>query len=106
MGMNQRGFAPLLMYGAIAAGAIILVLGAALWVQNARLEKCKIQYAAFVAGVKALGEEAKKKAAAKEAADKLSKEKADAETQKLRGELAAIAKRLRDARSNRGFLPA
>ena len=64
---RQRG--QLLAYGALAAGAVILVMGIALKVQGSRLQSCKDEYAAFVANVKAQGELAKAQAIKKEAQD-------------------------------------
>ena len=104
--MNQRGFIqlPLMAWGAIGAGAIILVLGVSLKIQSARLESCKAEYAAFVATTEALGKAAEKAAKDKEAKDKANKEKADAEQKRLTADLATAVKRLRDARSRGGGL--
>lgn len=105
--MNQRGFIqlPLMAWGAIGVGLVILGLGIALKVQSARLESCKVEYAAFVAQVKVLGEEAQRKAKAKETADLKAKEKSNADNAKLRIDNTALARRLRDARAGSRFVP-
>ena len=97
--MKQRGFIPLplMAWGAIGAGVIILGLGIALKVQTARLDHCKAEYAAFVAETKRLGEEAQRKAKETEAKNLKAKEIADADTTKLRTDNAALARRLRQS---------
>ena len=99
----QRG--QLLIYSALAAGAVILVMGIALKVQGSRLEAVRNEYEAFKAQVRANGELAEKAAKAKEAADKATKEKIDNETSQLRTTAANLARQLRDSRSASGYLP-
>jgi hypothetical protein len=103
----MRGFSalPISAYVALAAGAVILVLGIGLKVQGARLDACRAEYASFVADVKAKGEAAQKAAKAQETADKRRKERADAEAKRLRADNATLAASLRDARSRGGYLP-
>ena len=105
--MNQRGFIqlPLMAWGAIGAGAIILVLGVSLKIQSARLESCKAEYAAFVATTEALGKAAEKAAKDKEAKDKLAKETADAENARTTASLKSAIAKLRNERSRGRFLP-
>jgi hypothetical protein len=75
MEMKQRGFLQLtpLLYGAIAAGAIILALSGAVWVQTARLSSAN----STIAATKVIGKAAEAAAKKKEKDDKRSKEKAD-----------------------------
>lgn len=63
---HQTGFIqlPLAAWGAIAAGVLILGMGVALTVQNARLASCKQSFEAFKVQVRVLGEAAKAKAEA------------------------------------------
>lgn len=63
------------------------------------------EYATFKDGVAKAGKEAKAKADKKEADDKLAKEKADAQNKTDRARIADLAKRLRDERASRSFLP-
>jgi hypothetical protein len=73
--------------------------------QGARLEAVQARYDSFVAQTKLIGEQAEKEAAARIAADKLNKEKSDAEYTKLSAANADLAKRLHNARSHIGYLP-
>ena len=100
---RQRG--QLMIYGALAAGAVILVMGIALKVQGSRLEAVRNEYEAFKAQVRANGEAAERAAKAKEASDKAIKEKIDNETSQLRTTAANLARQLRDSRSASGYLP-
>ena len=68
-------------------------------------ESTKTDYAVFKSNVELLGKKAKADAENLEAQDKLAKEKADAENKTLRSDNAALAKRLRDARSRSGRVP-
>jgi hypothetical protein len=86
-------------------GVGLVLLGAAAAIQTKRLDNCKQEFAVFVANVKLLGEQAEKKKKEKEAADKLSKEKADAELKKVRSDLAVVSKRLRDERARSSLTP-
>ena len=93
-------------YAALGAVLVISGLGVALKVQTARLDAAKAEYAAFVAQTKAVGEAAEKAAKLKEAEDKKRKEDADAETARVRRDLAGVYdayKRLRDSPSRRTF---
>ena len=80
--------------------------GAAWKVQGWRLAAVKAEYAGFVATVKAQGEAAEKLAKATAAADKQNKERVDREYQTTITSLAADVKRLRDARTRAGYVPA
>lgn len=93
-------------YAALGAVLVIGGLGVALKVQTSRLDAVKAEYAAFVAQTKAIGEAAEKAAKLKEAADLKRKEDADAETARVRRDLAGVYdayKRLRDSPSRRTF---
>lgn len=113
--MNQRGFMSLtpLLYGAIAAGAVIIALAGALYVQTTRLELEQKRRAALAEAfqeyrrkVSELGIQARKDAAHQAAADLKNKERTDAENTTLRAARAALARELRDARRSRGsYLP-
>jgi hypothetical protein len=105
--MNQRGFIqlPMMAWGAIAAGAVILSLTGAVYIQTIRLDNCKADHAKFVGGVEALGMEAAKDAANKDLWSKLNKEKADAENAKTHADDRATIKRLRDANPSGSFVP-
>lgn len=68
----------------------------------------QVEFEAFRAKTAALGEAAKAVALAKEAADKEKKEKADAETAKVRRDLSGLYvayRSLRDSRSGGSLLP-
>ena len=78
---------------ALMAGSIV--------VQTSRLSACKAEFASFKVQVEVLGREAQRVADAKEAADRLNKEKTDAKTVRLTTDLNAATQRLRDnARSS------
>lgn len=98
----MRGFVSPMVIGVVA----LAVVGGLLALQTMRLEGVKAEYAAFKANVKAVGEEAERKAKARELADKQNKEKADAENKTLRADNAALSRKLRDARARGGFVPA
>lgn len=109
--MRQRGFIalPMMAWGAIAAGVVILGLGVALRVQTARLDGVRAEYAGFVASVDAQGKAAEKVAKAKELEGKQAKERADRENAKTKRSLAdiyAAYRGLRDSRSGSGIVPA
>lgn len=105
--MNQRGFIdlPAMAWGAIAAGVVIVGLGAAVKFQSYRLETCKTAFETFKAQVVAQGELAAKAAKATEIANQKAKEQADAKTKRLLADNADLAKRLRDARANSNIVP-
>ena len=105
---EQRGFIQLSMmaWGAIAAGAVILALSGAVYVQTLRLTASKAEFAEFKGGVEALGRAAEKAALDQAMRDKLFKENADAENARLTVALNARTKQLRDARAGSGFVPA
>lgn len=93
-------------YAALGAVLVIGGLGVALKVQTSRLDAAKAEFAAFVAQTKAIGEAAEKAAKLKEAEDRKRKEDADAETARMRRDLAGVYdayKRLRDSPSRRTF---
>ena len=118
--MKQRGFIalPLMAWGAIAAGAVILGLGIAVKVQTSRLTTSKAEtvavqskFDAFVAQAKAIGDAQNAKAKAIEVIDKQRKEKADYDNAKAQRDLAGVYaayRSLRDSRTNpgSGILPA
>lgn len=91
---------------------LLAVLLAAIGVQTWRLDrsqaahtKLEAEFNAFKGAVAALGEQAKREAAAKEASDRANKEKADAENAKTRRDLAGVYdayRKLRDARGASG----
>lgn len=89
-----------IIYGVVAL-ALVSAVGGYIW----HCESVKTEYAVFKSNVELLGEKAQADADATEAADRKRKETADAETQKLRTDNAALAKRLRDARSRGSFVP-
>lgn len=86
-----------LVIGLVAAGVCIYVWDA---------ERTKTQYAEFKAHVRVLGEAAEKETKRRIEHDRKLKEKADAENTKLRADLAAADKRLRDERARRSRVPA
>jgi len=112
--MKQRGFIalPLMAWGAIAAGAVILGLGIAVKVQTSRLTTSKAEtvavqskFDAFVAQAKAIGDAQNAKAKAIEVIDKQRKEKADYDNAKAQRDLAGVYaayRSLRDSRTNPG----
>lgn len=103
---RQRGvIAILYLWIAGVIAATIIGLSIAVKVQTARLEAVKAEYSAFKAQVAALGEAAAKEAARVNLANQKAKEVADAKTKALLVANADLGKRLRDARSNSGFLP-
>ena len=107
-GVRERGFIalPVGAYAAIGAAVVIAGLGIAVKVQTSRLAAVKAEHAGFVAQVKAIGEAAEKAAKLKEAEDLKRKEDADAETARVRRDLAGVYdayKRLRDSPSRRTF---
>ena len=100
--MNQRGAGEVYLI----AGVVVISMGAAIAIQTYRLKSVKAEYAEFKGGVEALGKAAEKAAKEKEAKDKLAKEKADDDKKRLTTDLAATAKRLRDANSRRSTVSA
>ena len=80
--------------------------GTAWTVQGYRLKAVQSEYNGFVSTTKAQGESAKKEAARQKAIDQSNKEQADHENQTTIASLRADIKRLRDARSGGGFVPA
>lgn len=96
---------PALLLVAFAAGAVSG--GGAAWtVQGWRLDAVQTQFDSFVQQTRTLGESARQIAAKTAADDKLRKEQADAENGRTLDRLRADVKRLRDARTGGGFLPA
>jgi len=107
MARNQTGFItlPLAAWGAIAAAVVIGGLLLALKVQSSRLEAVKQEYAAFQAQVKANGDAAAKEAKRIEAENKAKKDKIDNENIKLRADVAALNRKLRDKHPAGSGLP-
>ena len=108
--MKQQGFItlPIMGWAAIAAGVVIVGLGIAVKVQTSRLDAVKAEYAQFKGGVQAIGEAAKIATAAREAADKDKKERADAENLRAKRDLAGVYsayRSLRDQRARGSVLP-
>lgn len=92
---------------ALAAAALVIAgLGVAVKVQTSRLEACQENHAAFVADVRARGEEQERRAAEQAAADRKAKERSDAEAKRLRADNDRLADRLRDERARSGYVPA
>lgn len=90
-----------ILYSVIAA---VVIGGVGWYIYDC--ESKKTDFAVFKSNVELLGKKAKEEADRKETANKLAKEKADAQNQKLRANNAALTKRLHDARARSGFLPA
>ena len=86
-------------------GVGLVLMGIAVGIQTHRVESIKAEYAAFVANVKMLGEQAEIKSKQIEVENKLRKEKADAENKRARAVIADLNKHLRDSAGS-GFLPA
>ena len=87
---------------AVVIGMLVLDIT----VQTKRLEATKAEYAAFVAAVKAKGEEQERKTKSEIAKHKSAQEKANAENQTSRARIAALSRQLRDARAGGRFVPA
>jgi hypothetical protein len=106
--MNQRGFIqlPILAWGAIAAGAVILALSIGLKVQTSRLETCQVEFKSFKLETKRIGEAAEKSAREQEARDKKLKERTDADHKTTVARLNADLKRLRDDHASSSLVPA
>ena len=105
---QQRGFllAGPMLYGAIAAAAIIGVLGVALKIQSSRLEFCRTEFSAFQLQTKMIGEAQIKENERREAADRKLKEKTDADHKSAVARLNRNIKRLRDDHARRSLVPA
>ena len=89
-----------IVYGVIGL-ALTLGLAGGIW----HCWNVTSEYAEFRARVEKAGKEAEAKRIKKEAADKLAKEKADAESKRLMADNTALARKLRDARASSRFLP-
>ncbi len=110
--MSRRavaGFGVPVVYGAIAAGAVILTLSGLLWWQTSRLDKCvedkakvQAQFDGFVAETKRLGEVAQREAQAEMLQNKMWKELNDAKTSADIAALRAERDRLRRDRKDPG----
>jgi len=94
---------PFLGWAAVGAGAVILVLSGALWIQGERLDaaqsardSARRELASFQVETRRLGAAADRAAREQEARDKRAKERADAENKDLRRELDARRRQLRD----------
>ena len=105
--MKQRGFVQLSLLGwgvVLGAGTIVLLSGL-LYVQTQRLQAAQAKHSKFVAEVKAKGEQQEAAAKAKAEADRKTKERTDAEIDRLRRSNAALARSLHDARARGSYLP-
>ena len=104
---RQAGFLSLGITGYIALGAAVIIAGisAYAYIQTARLEAVKQEYAAFQAQVKANGEAAEKAAREKEAEDKAKTEKINRENKRLHADNAALNRKLRDKHPAGSGLP-
>ena len=100
---RQKG--SITLYGALAAGVVILLLLAAVKVQSARLEATQANYDRFVGQTETNGLAAIERKKAKETADKNAKDKYDKEYNTMASSNASLSRQLRDARAARGFLP-
>ena len=90
----------------IVIAVVIGMLALGITVQTKRLETAKAEYAAFVAAVKAKGDEQERKTKEQITKDKAAQEKANAENQTSRARIAALSRQLRNARASSGILPA
>ena len=97
---------PVFLYKWIAIGATILILGLAVWVQTARLDAAKAEYAGFVAKTDAIGKAQEAAAKIKDAQNVTRMETANAENARTRGALNIALNSLRLANSGRGNLSA
>lgn len=97
---------PVFLYKWIGIGAVVLVLGLAVWVQTARLDAVKSEYAGFVAKVDAIGKAQEAAAKIKDAENKTRMEKANADNARTRSALTVALNSLRSANSGRGNLSA
>lgn len=89
----------------VGIALVIAGLTVAVKVQTSRLDTCKTSFEAFKATVKAEGEAAAKEAARVNLANQKGMEAANAKIKVLLADNGSLGKRLRDARSNSGFLP-
>jgi hypothetical protein len=98
--------------GRLAIAAIVgaaIGFGGAWKIQGGRLASVKAEYAAFVAQAKAVGEAQEAKTKAEIASNQKAKEAADRENAKTKRDLSGVYdayRKLRDARTNSGFVPA
>lgn len=95
-------FNPLMLYGALGVGVVVLGLGIAVKVQSARLESAKAetvavqgQFDAFVAQAKVIGEQQEAKTKAEDLANRKRQEAANAENLKTRTALIIALDSLR-----------
>lgn len=105
---KQRGVIELIyMYSMIGAVVLLVIggMGVAIKIQTNRLATMTDKYNTFVATTKAIGDQAATEAKRRTDADKLAKEKSDAEQKKLIADNADLGKRLRDARASSSYLP-
>ena len=94
------------LYAALGAAVVIGGMGLWLKLQGNALERCRTEYASFVATAKALGEQAQKEADAEKARLTKAKETADATAKRLVLELNRTRDRLRAERANRDLVSA
>jgi len=106
--VKQGGFVlagPALLYGAIAAGAVILALSLAVWVQTGRVEAWKGKHDNLVTQTKIIGD--KRNADTKIENERLTKKakEANEQTTILRAKFADASNRLRDNSTRRSYVP-
>lgn len=105
---KQHGVIELIYMYAIIATVVLLVItgmGVAIKIQTNRLATMTDKYNTFVATTKVIGEQAAKEAKKRTDADKLAKEKSDAEQKTLMDANIALGKRLRNTRAGNSYLP-
>ena len=95
---SHRGFGQidLIIFGVIALGVLGYVL---------HCEHVKKDRAQFIAKLEAQAKVQEAKNKEREKADRIAKEKTDAEAKKLRADNAVLSRRLRDERARAGFVP-
>ena len=97
---------PPFAYKWIGIAGVVLVLGLAVWVQTARLDAVKAEYAGFVAKTEAIGLAQEAAAKIKDAENRTRMEKANAENAKTRNALTIALNGLRHDRPGRSYVPA
>lgn len=95
-----------IQYQIIAALAIVLALGSWGGYQTIRKNQVQTEYADFRREVAKAAQAAAEQSLQKTIADEKRKEESDAENLRLRADLAATTRRLRDARASVSFVPA
>ena len=97
---------PPFLYKWLAIGGVILLLGAAVWIQTGRLDTCKTEHAAFVAQVKAVGDAQEAAAKIKDAQNVTRMETANAENARTRAALTTALNGLRHSNPRGVTVPA